>query len=428
MTERVRTARSRESHRAAPGIPSVTDPGASPSVAPADDAAWCRFRTAVGEELDAFFAAPANRVPTSPGFGVLWERVREHMVGGKLIRPRLTWIAWSSFVGGAGDGSSAPDLLVAPDAGDAAETPGVRDAAGDGNHTAGDRETEVPDPECVRLAASFEMLHAALLVHDDVVDRDWLRRGMPTVGELFRRDAARAGAPEHEAEHAGASAAILAGDLLLAGALRLATTCASDLARCRAVADVVFDAVTASAAGELDDVLLSLHRFGAEHPGVQDILDMERLKTATYSFEAPLRAGALLAGAPADVAERLAQAGAMLGVGYQVVDDVLGTFGDPGLTGKSVDADLRSGKATVLTAHGMGVPTVRRVLRDLAAERTTVHHAREALTASGAKDVAVELATDLVDRARTTLDELPLPAAQRDQLVALCHHVLNRHS
>ena len=90
----------------------------------------------------------------------------------------------------------------------------------------------------------------------------------------------------------------------------------------------MFDAVTASAAGELDDVLLSLHRFGAEHPGVQDILDMERLKTATYSFEAPLRAGALLAGAPADVAERLAQAGAMLGVGYQVVDDVLGTFGD----------------------------------------------------------------------------------------------------
>lgn len=428
MTERVRTARSSESHRAAPGIPSVTDPGASPSVAPADDAAWRRFRTAVGEELDAFFAAPANRVPTSPGFGVLWERVREHMVGGKLIRPRLTWIAWSSFAGGAGDGSSAPDPLVAPDAGDAAETPGVRDAAGDGNHTAGDRKTEVPDPECVRLAASFEMLHAALLVHDDVVDRDWLRRGMPTVGELFRRDAARAGAPEHEAEHAGASAAILAGDLLLAGALRLATTCASDLARCRAVADVVFDAVTASAAGELDDVLLSLHRFGAEHPGVQDILDMERLKTATYSFEAPLRAGALLAGAPADVAERLAQAGAMLGVGYQVVDDVLGTFGDPGLTGKSVDADLRSGKATVLTAHGMGVPTVRRVLRDLAAERTTVHHAREALTASGAKDVAVELATDLVDRARTILDELPLPAAQRDQLVALCHHVLNRHS
>ena len=51
---------------------------------------------------------------------------------------------------------------------------------------------------------------------------------------------------------------------------------------------------------------------------VQDILDMERLKTATYSFEAPLRAGALLAGAAAEDAERLARAGALLGVGYIV--------------------------------------------------------------------------------------------------------------
>ena len=362
---------------------------------PADDAAWARFRTAVQHELDEFFAAPGNRVPASPGFPVLWERMRGQVAGGKLIRPRLTHIAWSAFAATGPEGSPA---------------------------------REAPDPQCVRLAASFEMLHAALLVHDDVVDRDWRRRGRPTVGELFRRDAAAAGAPEHEAEHAGESAAILAGDLLLAGALRLATTCTTHPERSRAVADVVFEAVAASAAGELDDLLLSLHRFGAEHPGVQDILDMERLKTATYSFEAPLRAGALLAGAPAEQAERLARAGALLGVGYQVVDDVLGTFGDPEVTGKSVDADLRSGKATVLTAHGMQTPDVRRVLEDLAAGTTTVAAAREALTASGAREAGVALATDLVDRARGILDGLPLPSTQREQLHELCHHVLNRHS
>ncbi|MDO4920135.1 polyprenyl synthetase family protein [Kocuria sp.] len=363
---------------------------------PGDDPAWQRFRTAVTEELDAFFAAPANRVPTSPGFPLLWERIREQVAGGKLIRPRLTHIAWRAFAG---------------------------DHAGDSVGAA-----EVPDPQCVRLAASFEMLHAALLVHDDVVDRDWRRRGRPTVGELFRRDAAAAGAPEHEAEHAGESAAILAGDLLLAGALRLATTCTTHPERSRAVADVVFEAVAASAAGELDDLLLSLHRYGAEHPGVQDILDMERLKTATYSFEAPLRAGSLLAGASVAHAERLAQAGALLGVGYQVVDDLLGTFGDPAVTGKSVEADLSSGKATVLTAHGMGVPDARRALEDLAAGATTVGAAREALTSSGAREAAVELATDLVDRARAILDGLPLPTPQREQLNELCHHVLNRHS
>ena len=383
------------SARDLPEVPAGGTPvTAGPRTASGHDAAWLPVRAAVLRELEDFCASPAHRVPCSPGFPLLWERIREQLAGGKLIRPRLTLIAWRSFA-----------------------------RVSDGNTAA-----QVPDASCVRLAASFEMLHAALLVHDDVVDRDWRRRGRPTVGELFRRDAVAAGASAEEAEHAGESAAILAGDLLLSGALRLATTCTADPRRSRAVADVVFEAVTASAAGELDDLLLSLRRFGAGHPGVQDILDMERLKTATYSFEAPLRAGALLAGAAAEDAERLARAGALLGVGYQVVDDVLGTFGDPEVTGKSVDADLRSGKATVLTAHGMQVPRTRRVLGQLASGTATVERAREALAASGAREAAVELATDLVGQARELLDGLALPEDERAQLDSLCHHVLNRDS
>ena len=62
------------------------------------------------------------------------------------------------------------------------------------------------------------------------------------MGGLFRRDAVAAGASAEEAGHAGESAAILAGDLLLSGALRLATTCTEDPRRSRAVADVVFEA------------------------------------------------------------------------------------------------------------------------------------------------------------------------------------------
>ena len=111
-----------------------------------------------------------------------------------------------------------------------------------------------------------------------------------------------------------------------------------------------------------------------------------------------------------------------------MVDDVLGTFGDPEVTGKSVDADLRSGKATVLTAHGMQVPRTRRVLGQLASGTATVERAREALAASGAREAAVELATDLVGQARELLDGLALPEDERAQLDSLCHHVLNRDS
>lgn len=170
------------SARDLPEVPAGGTPvTAGPRTASGHDAAWLPFRAAVLRELEDFFASPAHRVPCSPGFPLLWERIREQLAGGKLIRPRLTLIAWRSFARVSGGGDAA---------------------------------ARVPDASCVRLAASFEMLHAALLVHDDVVDRDWRRRGRPTVGELFRRDAVAAGASAEEAEHAGESAAILALSLI----------------------------------------------------------------------------------------------------------------------------------------------------------------------------------------------------------------------
>lgn len=356
---------------------------------------WGAFREAVTEELDAYFDGLKDTVTRSPGFPVLRSRVQEQVTGGKLLRPRLTHLAWRAFAG-----HTEPIMR-------------------------GETRNQ-PDPDCVRLAASFELLHAALLVHDDVVDRDHVRRGRPTVGELYRRDAHEVGAPSNEAQHLGEAAAIIGGDLLLAGALQLATTCTADPARLQPVAAVVFDAVTASAAGELDDVLLSMHRYGRAHPAVQDILSMERLKTATYSFEAPLKAGALLAGADQDDAARLAQAGSRIGVAYQVVDDILGTFGDAQITGKSTEADLREGKATVLTAHGMKDQQARQVLTDFAAGRVSVGQVKTALAEAGAETSAVELATDLVAQAREALEDLPLPDEERAELDAICHYVLHR--
>lgn len=356
---------------------------------------WHAFRDAVTEELDSYFEGLRTAVSHSPGFPALRTRMHEQVMGGKLLRPRLTHLAWRAFAG-----QTEPLMR------------------GEARH--------VPDPDCVRLAASFELLHAALLVHDDVVDRDPVRRGRPTAGELYRRDAARAGAPSDEARHAGEAAAIIGGDLLLSGALQLATTCTADPERLRAVSAVVFHAVTASAAGELDDVLMSLHRYRGEHPAVQDILDMERLKTATYSFEAPLKAGALLAGAHEDDAARLARAGARIGVAYQVVDDILGTFGDPEVTGKSTEADLREGKATVLTAHGMKDANAREALTEFAAGRLSVDGVKDALARAGAESSAVELAAKLVAQAQEALDRLPLPDVERAELTAICRYVLHR--
>lgn len=376
---------------------------------PAAGSAWAAFLPCVEAELEGYFTTECERAATiSPGFPLMWERLRQSTVGGKLMRPRLVHLAWRAF----SRPSSAPS----------------REGRQRLLHAQGSpRTTPQDERSCARLAAAFELLHAALLVHDDVVDRDSMRRGRPTVGELYRRDVATE-VPGGEAEHAGLSAAVIAGDLLLTSALRLATTCTTDVERSRAVADVVFTAVTASAAGELEDLLLSLQRYRQDHPDVQRILDMQHLKTATYSFEAPLRAGALLAGASTAQAGRLAAAGARLGVAYQVVDDVLGTFGDTSVTGKSVDSDLRDGKATVLTAHGHSCPDSRAALRRLARGAGSVQEVRSALDGDGAEAYAIGVAAELVDEAREQLAALQLPAEEAAELESICHHVLQRRS
>ena len=367
---------------------------APPSTAPqhpSDD--WDAQRPAVAAALQDVFAHQPLGERATAGFRELWTRLQAQVEGGKLIRPRLTLLAWTAF---------AP---------------------------ADRRTTEQADrQDAIRLAAAFELLHAALLVHDDVVDRDRIRRGRPTVAERYRQDIEAVGAPEEEALHLGRSAAIIAGDVLLTTAYRLVSTCAPGTERGQSVAAVVFDAATQAAAGELEDVLLSLHRFTPPHPDVEQILTMERLKTASYSCAAPLRAGALLAGADAQTAERLAEAGSHLGVAYQVIDDLLGTFGDPERTGKSTTADLREGKATVLTAHGSTQPAVLQGLQDWAEGRGTVEQVRAALEQAGAPEHAAQVATALVDQARAVLDGLDLPDAARQQLHELCADVLHREA
>jgi geranylgeranyl diphosphate synthase type II len=86
-------------------------------------------------------------------------------------------------------------------------------------------------------------------------------------------------------------------------------------------------------------------------PTVDEVLQMERAKTSVYSFEAPLQSGAVLAGADESIVQALGVFGREVGIAYQIVDDVLGVFGDEGTTGKTAIGDLREGKRTVLIAH-----------------------------------------------------------------------------
>lgn len=269
-----------------------------------------------------------------------------------------------------------------------------------------------------RVGAALEILHTAFVVHDDVIDGDEVRRGRTNVSGTFSAEARRRGVAEPVARNYGAAAGLLAGDLALVTATRMIARCGAPGEMTDGLLELLEDAVHASAAGELADVGLALPLDG-EPAGVADAVRVAELKTAAYSFQLPLQAGALLADAPAGTVEALAPIGRQLGIGFQLLDDLLGVFGDPHRTGKSVLADLRDGKPTALIAHARSTPAwadLRVHVGDPALDERGAESARTTLTDCGARERVTALAEQFLDEALAAAGREPVTPALRAML------------
>jgi geranylgeranyl diphosphate synthase, type I len=197
----------------------------------------------------------------------------------------------------------------------------------------------------VLAGAAIELLQAYLLIHDDWMDGDDVRRGGPSVHAMLRTaygDLGEASVqdPPRAIPPVGDAAAILAGDYASALAQHALLSMALPGDRVaeagRAFARIQREVIT----GQLIDL----------HGAAERVESMHDLKTGSYTVRGPLAIGAILAGATADQRAALDRFAAPLGVAFQLRDDLLGTFGDPRATGKPAGNDLRRGKRTALVA------------------------------------------------------------------------------
>ncbi|MGH2731565.1 MAG: polyprenyl synthetase family protein [Actinomycetota bacterium] len=204
--------------------------------------------------------------------------------------------------------------------------------------------------EILAAASSLELLHTFAIIHDDVIDAAALRRGKPSTSRRLAGEARRSGRGG-DPQRFGPAAAILAGDLAFVLSDRLLADSGfapPALARAsRPLGEMRVQAI----AGEYLDLL-----YGGTRPRNLEMTHrIARLKTASYSVEGPLLIGAVLAGGAntKEIERALSRYGSALGEAYQLRDDVLGLFGDPNVTGKDVEGDLRAGKPTVLIAEAL---------------------------------------------------------------------------
>lgn len=261
-----------------------------------------------------------------------------------------------------------------------------------------------PDGPALRVAAAIEILHAAFVLQDDVIDVDLVRRGAPTANAALTAAALTEGAPMRGARRYGDAGGTLAGDLGLITALTAVLRCGATATTVDRLVDLLENAVHASAAGELADVSPAAVAppGGSSRTPVTASVRVAALKTSAYTTELPLRAGAVLAGADEHVDEALAAVGRPLGIGFQLLDDLVGIFGDESRTGKSALSDLRDGARTGLIAHAESTdawPLLLPLVGDPDADEDSLREARRLLEDCGARARTEALAEEQLDLA-----------------------------
>ncbi len=204
---------------------------------------------------------------------------------------------------------------------------------------------KLTDPAILAIGVAIELFGSALLIHDDIIDRDTLRRGKATIHTQFAEWATEHGRPSPQ--HDGNSAAIVLGDILLFLANRAIisqTDPALDITTIKTILQQFSRESLFTAFGELAD---SIGTPDQEQLSEEGILELYRTKTAHYTFCMPLTMAAIASKQSAEQVALWDTIGQHLGVLFQIKDDELGLFGNPDVTGKAVGADIRENKRTL---------------------------------------------------------------------------------
>lgn len=283
-----------------------------------------------------------------------------------------------------------------------------------------------PEGPIITAAASLEFLQAGALIHDDVMDGSDTRRGRPAA---HRRLAAlhRSHGYLGSSEDFGVGSAILLGDLCLSWSDEMLTGSGLDPAAVQAARPYFDEMRTEVMAGQYLDLLEQVR-------GQYDLdraLRVARLKTAKYTVERPLHIGAAAAGADPAHLLRLTSYAIPLGEAFQLRDDVLGVFGDPGETGKPAGDDLREGKRTALVAiawtnaNDTQRELLRRHLGDPDITAALIDDLRTVITGTGARTAVESMIRQRADESAAAIDHMDLDAATQaafERLLVLASH------
>ncbi|MBT8159349.1 MULTISPECIES: polyprenyl synthetase family protein [Arthrobacter] len=332
-----------------------------------------QFVSDVAANLHGFLGEQQGTMATiSPDVAPLMGSISSLVTGGKRLRALMCYWGWR----GAGGEPAHSDIITA--------------------------------------GCALELFQAAALIHDDIIDRSDTRRGGPSVHKRFSQLHESEGWAL-DSERFGHAAAILTGDLCLSFSEEVFTQIGRRAAS-GTTARRIFNLMRAEVmAGQYLDILEEVAGPVRDRAGaVNRAQSIIRFKSAKYSTEHPLALGGALAGASDELLQGYSAFALPLGEAFQLRDDILGVFGDPGTTGKPAGDDLREGKRTVLVGYAVNQadPADSTYLDTMLGKQdlgeAEVAELRRIIVECGALDATESLIDELSNQAFEALERLPL--------------------
>lgn len=260
------------------------------------------------------------------------------------------------------------------------------------------------DENLYRAAAVVELIHTATLVHDDVVDESYARRGFPAIQMIWKN-----------------KVAVLMGDYLLSKSLIIASE----------TGNLELMHLIASVAREMSQgELLQIEKSRKLNINKDEYFKMISYKTASL-ISASCEVGALIAGSPPDVREGLREYGKLMGMAFQIKDDLLDYEGDQQLLGKPIINDLQDKKITLPLLYAfdelseVDVKKIKKMIKK-GIKNGDVDYILNLVKNTGGLEKARAHARDLIDQAVAKLESLP-SSLPKTTLEKIAYYVVERN-
>ena len=263
-------------------------------------------------------------------------------------------------------------------------------------------------PDAYHAATAIELFHNFSLIHDDIMDKAPMRRGMQTVHQKY-----------------GESTALLAGDVMFVRAYEYLNKL--QLKNLQKVLHLFNQTASAVCEGQQLDMDFEKRTTVS----LEEYVGMITLKTSVL-LAASLQLGAILGGAGEGNQQHLYEFGKNLGIAFQVQDDYLDAFGDPDKFGKQVGGDILSNKKTFLLIHAMETATPEQlvVLQNLLANNAPdkVEKVTQIFKACKVDEWAKELKSKYLQTALQHLEDTAVVSARKKPLLELADYLIQREN